>query len=77
MDAFEKWADGQWFRGKGDDAPAPSMMLIAKSYEDEARKAFRAGMRAAALIVADHSPDTNPGSPCNAAVAAVLAEADK
>lgn len=62
MDAFEKWSK-DYFNEHG-LAPTP-------------KECFRAGMRAAALIVADHSPDTNPGSPCNAAVAAVLAEADK
>lgn len=64
MDTFKKWVESEFG--------------VCSSQERAiAECAFRAGMRAAALIVADHSPDTNPGSPCNAAVAAILAEADK
>lgn len=71
MDAFEKWYSETY--GVNEDIPEQ----VHAIFKAATNKAFRAGMRAAALIVADHSPDTNPGSPCNAAVAAVLAEADK
>lgn len=65
MDAFEKWVEDY------------ALMHEREITKADCEAAFRAGMRAAALIVADHSPDTNPGSPCNAAVAAILAAADK
>ena len=77
MDAFEKWADGQWFRGKGDDAPAPSMMLIAKSYEEEARKAFRAGMRCAADIAFSLAIKSDKVYTAGDVRASILANADK
>lgn len=42
---YRAWADRQWFCGTGENAPAPGMELVAKSFEDECRRAFEAAYR--------------------------------